>query len=101
MWASCSISDFSRVSFCRMADKQIIVIAGPNGAGKTTFAMRYLPSEAPGVQFVNADLIASGLSPFDRGAGVEVAAGRLMLAEMDRLAAQGGSFAFETTLSGR
>ena len=84
-----------------MADKQIIVIAGPNGAGKTTFAMRYLRTEAPGLHFVNADLIAGGLSPLDRGAGVEVAAGRLMLAEIDRLAAAGRSFAFETTLSGR
>lgn len=84
-----------------MADKQIIVIAGPNGAGKTTFAMRHLLSEAPGVLFVNADLIASGLSPLDRGARVEAAAGRLMLAEIDRLAAASRSFAFETTLSGR
>ena len=84
-----------------MADKQIIVIAGPNGAGKTTFAMRHLRSEVPGLHFVNADLIAGGLSPLDRGAGVEVASGRLMLAEIDRLAAAGRSFAFETTLSGR
>lgn len=84
-----------------MADKQIIVIAGPNGAGKTTFAMRHLRREAPGLLFVNADLIASGLSPLDRGAGVGFAAGRLMLAEIDRLAAAGRSFAFETTLSGR
>ncbi len=84
-----------------MVDKQILVIAGPNGAGKTTFAMRYLRREAPGLLFVNVDLIASGLSPLDRGAGVGVAAGRLMLAEIDRLAAAGRSFAFETTLSGR
>ncbi len=84
-----------------MADKQIIVIAGPNGAGKTTFALRHLRSEVSGLHFVNADLIAGGLSPLDRRAGVEVAAGRLMLAEIDRLAAAGRSFAFETTLSGR
>ncbi|MCY4631915.1 MAG: Zeta toxin family protein [bacterium] len=84
-----------------MAGKQIIVIAGPNGAGRTTFAMRYLRTEAPGLHFVNADLIAAGLSPLDRGAGAEVAAGRLLLAEIDRLAAAGRSFAFETTLSGR
>ena len=84
-----------------MADKQIIVIAGPNGAGKTTFAMRHLPSAAPDLRFINADLIAGGLSPLDRGAGVGVAAGRLMLAEIDRLAAAGRSFAFETTLAGR
>ena len=73
-----------------MADKQIIVIAGPNGAGRTTFAMRHLRSEVPGLHFVNADLIAGGLSPLDRGAGVEVASGRLMLAEIDRLAAAAG-----------
>lgn len=84
-----------------MADKQIYVIAGPNGAGKTTFAMRYLQGEIPGLHFVNADLIAAGLSPLDRGTGVEAAAGRLMLAEINRLAAQGRSFAFETTLAGR
>lgn len=84
-----------------MADKQVVVIAGPNGAGKTTFAMRYLGSEVPGVHFVNADLIAGGLSPIDHGAGLEAAAGRLMLAEIERLATAGRSFAFETTLSGR
>ncbi|MDE0580410.1 MAG: AAA family ATPase [bacterium] len=84
-----------------MSDKQIYVIAGPNGAGKTTFAMSHLASEVPGLHFVNADLIAAGLSPLDRGTGMEAAAGRLMLAEINRLAAQGRSFAFETTLAGR
>ena len=39
------------------------IIAGPNGAGKTTFALKYLPQVAPGTAFVNADLIAAGLSP--------------------------------------
>ncbi|WP_420618541.1 AAA family ATPase [Candidatus Poriferisocius sp.] len=84
-----------------MADKQIFVIAGPNGAGKTTFAMRYLQGEVPGLHFVNADLIAAGLSPLDRGTGMEAAASRLMLAELNSLATQGRSFAFETTLAGR
>ncbi len=84
-----------------MTERQIIVIAGPNGAGKTTFALRHLRGEAPGVHFVNADLIAAGLSPLDAGAGVAVAAGRMMLAEIDRLAAEDHSFAFETTLAGR
>lgn len=84
-----------------MATKQIFVIAGPNGAGKTSFAMRHLRSEVPGLHFVNADLIAAGLSPLDLGTGVEAAASRLMLAEINRLAAQGRSFAFETTLAGR
>jgi len=76
-----------------------IVIAGPNGAGKTTFARRYLPEDAGVVHFVNVDLIASGLSPLDpRLAAVK--AGRLMLQEIDRLAAERANFAFETTLSG-
>jgi len=42
----------------------VIIIAGPNGAGKTTFAREYLPNEAACKQFVNADLIAAGISPF-------------------------------------
>jgi len=47
-----------------MPDKKVIVIAGPNSAGKTTFALEYLPNEADCPIFVNADLIAAGLSPF-------------------------------------
>jgi predicted ABC-type ATPase len=61
-----------------------IVIAGPNGAGKTTFAREFLPKEAGIVHFVNADLIASGLSPLDPQAAA-VAAGRVFLAEIERL----------------
>lgn len=76
-----------------------IVIAGPNGAGKTTFAREYLPREAAIVHFVNADLIASGLSPL-KPELVTLAAGRLFLAELDRLAKARADFAFETTLSG-
>ena len=45
-------------------DKRIIIIAGPNGAGKTTFATEFLPNEANCLHFINADLIAAGLSPF-------------------------------------
>lgn len=45
--------------------KQIIIIAEPNGAGKTTFAREYLPNEAACTDFINADLIAAGLSPFN------------------------------------
>ena len=45
--------------------KKIIIIAGPNGAGKTTFAEEFLPKEANCPIFVNADLIAAGLAPFD------------------------------------
>jgi predicted ABC-type ATPase len=80
-------------------EKKIVIIAGPNGAGKTTFAREWLPYEAGCPLFINADLIAAGLSPFDPDAAA-FRAGRLMLAEIDRNAAAGESFAFETTLSG-
>ena len=76
-----------------------IVIAGPNGAGKTTFAHEFLLREAGVIHFVNADLIASGLSPL-RPELARVAAGRLLLAELDRLAGKHADFAFESTLSG-
>lgn len=62
------------------AEKQILIIAGPNGAGKTTFAEEFLPNEAHCPAFVNADLIAAGLSPF-RPDAAAFAAGRLMLRE--------------------
>jgi predicted ABC-type ATPase len=81
-------------------NKRIIIIAGPNGTGKTTFAREFLPKEADTPLFVNADLIADGLSPFDPGA-VAVRAGRMMLEEIDRYARSGVSFSFETTLAGR
>lgn len=81
-------------------EKKIIIIAGPNGAGKTTFAREFLPKEAGCLLFVNADLIAAGLSPFDPGI-VEIRAGRLMLEEIRSHVRKGESFAFETTLSGR
>ena len=80
-------------------EKKIIIFAGPNGAGKTTFARTFLPAEAGVPLFVNADLIAAGLSPFDPDAAA-LRAGRMMLSEIDRHAAAGRSFAFETTLSG-
>ena len=79
--------------------KRIVIIAGPNGAGKTTFAREFLPNEANCPIFVNADLIAAGLSPF----APELAAfkaGRLMLEEIATHVKRGESFAFETTLSG-
>jgi predicted ABC-type ATPase len=77
-----------------------IVIAGPNGAGKTTFAREYLPRIARVVHFVNADLIAGGLSPLKPELAA-VAAARVVLRELDRLSADRVNFAFETTLSGR
>jgi predicted ABC-type ATPase len=79
--------------------KKIVIIAGPNGAGKTTFAREFLPAEAGCPVFVNADLIAAGLSPFQPDA-VAFRAGRLMLEEIAHHVAEGHSFAFETTLSG-
>jgi predicted ABC-type ATPase len=79
--------------------KKIVIIAGPNGAGKTTFAREFLPNEAGCPVFVNADLIAAGISPFQPEA-VAFRAGRLMLKEIARNAAYGISFGFETTLSG-
>lgn len=80
--------------------KRVIIIAGPNGAGKTTFAREFLPKEGLIVEFVNADLIASGLSPFAPDDAL-IHAGRLLAERLDYLAHRGKSFAFESTLSGR
>lgn len=76
-----------------------IVIAGANGAGKTTFAREFLLKDAGVTHFVNADLIASGISPLKPQLAA-LSAGRLFLAELDRLARARVSFSFETTLSG-
>ncbi|HMC27897.1 MAG TPA: zeta toxin family protein [Verrucomicrobiae bacterium] len=76
-----------------------IIIAGPNGSGKTTFAREFLPREGGVLHFVNADLIASGLSPL-RPEIAALAGGRLFLAELDRLARARADFAFEATLRG-
>lgn len=79
---------------------RVYIVAGPNGAGKTTFAREFLPHYAQCPEFVNADLIAAGLSPFapERAA---FRAGRLMLEEIRRLAGSRRDFGFETTLSGK
>ena len=82
-----------------MSLPKIVIIAGPNGAGKTTFARAFLPQEAQCPHFINADLIAAGLSPFAPEAAA-IKAGRLMLEEIAACAARRESFAFETTLSG-
>ena len=79
--------------------RRIIIVAGPNGAGKTTFAREYLVKEAHCPDFVNVDLIAAGLSPFDPDRAA-IRAGRIMLSEIERRVRKGESFAFETTLSG-
>ncbi len=81
------------------SDKKLIVITGPNGAGKTTFVRAFLPAEANVTRFINADLIAAGLSPFAPEAEA-INAGKLMLSEMDECARRGESFAFETSLAG-
>lgn len=76
------------------------IIAGPNGAGKTTFALEYLLSVAGCRRFVNADLIAAGLSPLAPEQHL-AAASRLFLREIEDCIAVRQDFAFETTLSGR
>ena len=76
------------------------IIAGPNGAGKTTFALTYLRQFPEAQIFVNADLIAAGLSPLAPQQQL-LAASRLMLKEIDNHIQARRSFAFETTLSGR
>ena len=80
--------------------KKIVILAGPNGAGKTTLAREFLLREADCPIFVNADLIASGLSPFRQEVSA-VRAGRIMLEEIRAHVRAGRSFAFETTLSGK
>ena len=79
---------------------KILIIAGPNGAGKSTFAREFLPKDAECPAFINADLIAAGLSPFQPEVAA-IKAGRLMLDEIAEHTARGSSFAFETTLVGR
>lgn len=76
------------------------LIAGPNGAGKTTFALRYLPQVAHCHNFINADLIAAGLSPL-APQQQQAAAGRLLLHEVETNVRRRTDFAVETTLAGR
>jgi len=76
------------------------IIAGPNGAGKTTFALEYLPKVAGCTNFINADLIAAGLSPLAPEREL-VAASRLLLQEIESCIDDQEDFAFETTLAGR
>jgi predicted ABC-type ATPase len=78
----------------------VVVLGGPNGSGKSTAAVRLLHNTLSMMEFVNADEIARGLSPFNPE-GVAVQAGRLMLERIDELAQRGESFAFETTLASR
>lgn len=78
----------------------LYVIAGPNGAGKTTFAREFLPTYSDCKNFINADLIAQGVSPFSPQAAA-FRAGRLMLEEIELHSRRDEDFGFETTLSGR
>jgi len=78
----------------------VYIIAGPNGAGKTTFARKFLPAYAECKNFINADLIAAGISPFSPESAA-VRAGRLMLEEIELSMRRGADFGFETTVSGR
>lgn len=80
--------------------QEILILAGPNGAGKTTFAEEFLLNEAHCPTFVNADLIAAGLSPFEPTRAA-MRAGRLMVQLIREHVGKRKSFAFETTLADR
>ena len=80
--------------------KQCILIGGPNGAGKTTFASEFLPKEGHTVNFLNADLIAYGLSPF-APERVAIEASKILLQRAEQCCCRGESFGLETTLSGK
>lgn len=77
-----------------------VLIAGPNGAGKSTAAPRLLKGALGVVEFLNADLIAQGLSPFDPD-GAALAASEVMIRRMETFGAAGVSFGLETTLAAR
>ena len=77
-----------------------LILAGPNGSGKTTFAREFLPAEGHCPTFINADLIAEGLSPF-RPETMAIEASRLMLDHVRQMVAKRVDFAVETTLAGR
>lgn len=83
-----------------MKNKAVYIIAGPNGSGKTTFAKLFLPDYVNCPNFVNADLIAQGLAPFEPRAAA-IKAGKLVLQQIHEYARRGVDFAFETTLSGK
>lgn len=81
-----------------MIDKKLYIIAGCNGAGKTTASFTILPEILECKEFVNADEIAKGLSPF-QPEKVSFEAGRIMLNRINELLKEGVNFAFETTLA--
>ena len=73
---------------------RVYIVAGSNGAGKTTFAMEYLPKFAGQVDFINADLIAQGLSPLDADQ-MAFRASRIFLERIREVTQSGKDFAFE------
>jgi predicted ABC-type ATPase len=79
---------------------KVVLLAGPNGAGKSTLAPALLRDTLRVSDFVNADVIAHGLSAFDPS-DQGIAAGRVMLARLHELAEKGTDFAFESTLASR
>jgi predicted ABC-type ATPase len=83
-----------------MRHPNFYIIAGPNGSGKTTFADRFLPIYTDCKNFVNADNIAKGLSPYSPRS-FALKAGRLLLEQTRIYAAKNADFAIETTLSGK
>ncbi len=83
-----------------MQHPNLYIIAGPNGAGKTTASYTLLPEMLGCVNFVNADEIARGLSPFSPNT-VDVQAARIMLYRIDELLSQKADFGIETTLATR
>lgn len=78
---------------------ELYIIGGPNGAGKTTAAFTLLPDVFNTIEFINADEIARGISPFNPE-GVAIQAGRIMLNRIESLIKEKKSLAFESTLSG-
>ena len=83
-----------------MKKKNVYIIAGPNGSGKTTFAKMFLPEYAKCENFINADLIAQGLSPFSPEKAA-LQSGKLVLQQIEQYSSSFVDFGFETTLSGK
>lgn len=83
-----------------MKKPKLYIIAGPNGSGKTTFASKFLPHYVDCFEFVNADLIAKGLSPFSPSRAA-IKAGKLLLNQISDFSKRKIDFAFETTLAGK
>ncbi len=83
-----------------MKKPKLYVLAGPNGSGKTTFAEKFLPHYADCFEFINADLIAKGLSPF-QPSKVAIKAGKILLDQIADCFRRKTNFAFETMLSGK